>query len=202
MKSGATPASRQAVSSSLNQTVLYPDDHEELHELGTALFALVRRPVAVLAGRPLGRRPHVLDALRLVPDLPVLDVPVVPVGPAAVVVAHRGGEDLRDLVEVLGDEGVEVHLGPRVLDRRAEPEEDVEAGLLPRALQEVVRRAEVVVLRVLRVEVHQREDVEVVAHALVAVHERPVVRAGEREPHRLHVLKVLRRLRTDRGAEA
>ena len=144
--------------------------------------ALVRRPIAVFAGRPFGRRPHVLDALRLVPDFPVLDVPVVSVRPAAVVVPDGRGEDFGDLVEVFRYQRVEMHLLPGVLDRRPEAEEDFGPHLLASALQKVVGRSEDVVLRVLRVEMHQREDVEVVADALVGVYERPVVSTGVLEP--------------------
>src|SRR5574344_1465150 len=70
------------------------DGHEELHELRSALGALRRELFLRQSFGALLRTPHVLDALRLVPDLPVLDIPLVAVRPAAVVVPHRAGEDL------------------------------------------------------------------------------------------------------------
>ena len=176
--------------------------HEELREELAALQLVALRAGLVGAGVAAGQAEHVVEAVRLVPDLPVLDVPLVAVGPAAVVVAHGAGEDLGHLVEVLRDERVEVDLGARVLDRGAKAEEDVEPRLLARALQQVVGGAEHVVLGLGRVKVDERKDVVPVADALVGVDERPVVGARALEAHRADVVERLLGERADRRAEA
>ena len=97
--------------------------------------------------------------------------------------ADDSGEDFGDLVEVPWHYGVEVDEAG-VLDGSAQPIADLEADVA-RKLEEVVSRGEVVVRRVLRVLVDEREDVLVVDDALPGVDERPVMGAGVGHVERL-----------------
>ena len=182
--------------------------HEELSEerqplLFAGRLVLHARLLGVaLAAVAVGQAPHVVEAVGLVPDFPVLYSPLPPVGPAAVVVADRAGEDLRHLLEVIGDERVEMDVRARMLYRRPEAEEDFVADLFAGALQQVVRGAEHVVRRVLRVEARQGKDVVPVADALVRVDERPVVGARRLKAHRAYVRNGLGRTRAYLRAES
>ncbi len=88
-----------------------------------------------------------------------------------------------------------------MLDGGAETEEDVHLRLLARALQKVVGGTEVVVLRIGRIEVHEREDVVVVADALGGVDQRPVMRARRGQVHRIEHIDRLLRTRADQRTE-
>ena len=83
-----------------------------------------------------------------------------------------------------------------------ETEKDVVPHLLPRALQQIVRRAEHVVFGVLGVKMHQREHVEIVADALTGIDQSPVMRPGRLEAHRPDRINDIRRTGTYLRSEA
>ena len=126
------------------------------------------------------RLPPVHVDVRLVPDLPVLDVPLETVRPAPVVVTDDVLADPRPLGEVLGRPHVVALRG--VLDALAEAEERLGAGRAHVA-QVGVGHGEVVALRVVLVRVEVREHRRDVGHVVAAVHDvlGRVVRARERD---------------------
>ncbi len=142
--------------------------------------------------------PHGIVEIRLVPDLPVLDAPPLAVGPAPVVVAHRASEHLHHLVDVGRNLRVEMH-DAGMLDRRSKAVEDVQPDVAGKP-QHVVCRLEVVVRRIRRVEVHQREDEMRIDDALTGIDQRKVVGAHGMEvqlpdlPRRLVARLDLRRI--------
>ena len=92
--------------------------------------------------------------VRLVEKLPVLDVPLEAVRPAARVVADDPGEGLGVFRMVWRIERVDGVSVARVLDRRAKAIEDLHPVLFAHGLEKVVRCLEVVVRGILRVEMH------------------------------------------------
>ena len=83
--------------------------NEELAEkIATHLVALgeFRRAPHAIA---FGQAPHVVYAVRLVPKLPVLDIPIVAVTPPLGIMADRSCEDLGGLIKVLRDERIEMN---------------------------------------------------------------------------------------------
>jgi hypothetical protein len=79
------------------------------------------------------------------------------------------GEGFRDLIEVLGDRGVEMNLVAGVLDRRSETEENIVPKLFTGALEEIIGRLEDIVSRIFRVKMHERKNLQIVANALTGV---------------------------------
>ena len=128
------------------------------------------------------------QVVRLVPDLPVRDLPLVAVGPAFGVVADHVLADARPLREVLRrEDAVRLADRPRVvLDRHAEAEVRLHV-VVHEGLEIQVRVREVVALRIVLVRVEVAEDVGDVHPQVLAEHAADVVQAHVRHARLLQV---------------
>jgi len=125
--------------------------------------------------------PHLRPEIGLVPDFPVADIVMKAVRPPPGVVADDSGKHLRVPLEILRHQRVEM-LSLRVLDAGAEPVEHLRAEF--RAPGEIlVGCVEIVVGRVRRVRLREREKEMGVDDALPRVPQRPVVGPRRVELH-------------------
>ena len=99
-------------------------------------------------------RPHLLSS-NLIPDLDMADVVVEPIGPAVVVVPQDVDADLCPFLEVLRRSDVE--MGCLVFDAHAHPEKDG-GPVLNDGLDIGIGLSELVILRIVGIQMKQRED--------------------------------------------